>query len=533
MAEANGATRQMHEGAKYRASDLLSWEEQELKKDKISLKLGGKDERRWEEAPFRVITDLNAKVMLWSGPVEEFECVGIVCPNLENLKSKADITKRIFKKAGKELFQELEMEGGDMRTSEVRVTKAYKLPCRYVIHCVEPKYTVKFETAAETALFSCYHRVLIEAHGRNLRIIAIPSLHSKDRGYPVERGTHVALRTVRRYLERFPDAFEKIVFNTKVEDEVVYNDLMSLYFPRTSEEEELACYKLPAYLGNEKGEMIHEGREIRVMRDPLQLTASDQVTKEDIEWYVKETGGREMGEKEEKDKINEEATKMNRNFATMNDDLDEVRQQTLFEPPSKNEAEENRKRYLIYLRNGKTESLASIAQYDPIFKLGFSSGRMVLGFASKSVLGAQMDINKAKLYFVKYMDSLVNQPYILVYFHTLSEEDNYFSQEFFESLYNLSEEKYKRNLHAMFILHPYFWFKMQAYKFLYFIAYEIRDRVWMLSSLKELCQHLGTSNLEIPQYVLDYDYMKNGPFRKESSSSNSKGRRQATERDAL
>ena len=524
MATKNIVPSEPKKSSMYKASDLLTWEEMGLGARGDETLVYSEGEKNWEEAPFVINKSINNTVVVWSGPVEEFECSAMVCPNLENLNSKSDICQRIFKKAGSDLIIDLEQEGRDMRTSEIRITEAYKLPCRYVLHCIEPKYTVKFETAAETALFSCYHRILIESHARNLRTLAIPSIHSQERGYPPDQGAHIAFRVVRRYLERFPDSFNKIVFNMKSEDEVIYNDLMRAYFPRTERELALACFKVPKNIGNEKGEIIYEGREIRVMGDPLELVNSERVTKEDIEWYIRETSIKPDEKIEREDRENGENGKSEKSkqiFATMQADNDEVRQQTLY---TRREAEDNKKRYLIYLRNAKTECLSSIAQYDPIFKLGFSGRRMVLGYASRGIPGGKLDVSKAKLYFVKYMDSLVSQSYILVYFHTVSEESNYFSQEFFESLYSLCEEKYKQNLHALYIVHPYFWFKVQAYKFLYFIAYEIKERVWMVNSLKELSQYLGTTQLEIPQFVLDYDLTKNGPFRKESRSRHSRKR---------
>ena len=517
MATKNNRSSREFQSSLYRSGDLLTWGEMGLggSKDSLHIELQGK--KNWEEAPFPIREKINNTVIVWSGPVEEFECSAIVCPNMENLNSKSDITRRILKKAGPDINTELALEGLEMRSSEIRITEAYKLPCRFVLHCIEPKYTAKFETAAETALFSCYHRILIEAHAKSLQTLAIPTIHSSDRGYPAEQGAHVALRTVRRYLERYPSSFNKIVFNIRREDELIYNDLMRVYFPRTERELELACYRVPKNVGNERGDIIYEGREIRVLSDPLQLLKSEKITKEDVEWYIQESRGKEERNKKTEERENGEADKTKHKFATMNEDNDDLRQQALYARPNNNETEEIRKRYLIYLRNARTECLSSVAQYDPIFKLGFSGKHMVLGYASRSIPGSKFDFSKAKLYFVKYMDSLVNQSYRFVYFHTLSEDSNYFSQEFFESLYNLCEDKYKQNLNALYIIHPYFWFKVQAYKFLYFTAHEIRDRVWMVNSLKELCQHLGTTQLEIPQFILDYDHTKNGPFRKELS----------------
>ena len=46
------------------------------------------------------------------------------------------------------------------RTGEAKLTKGYNLAARFVIHTVGPRYNIKYKTAAESALYSCYRNVL-------------------------------------------------------------------------------------------------------------------------------------------------------------------------------------------------------------------------------------------------------------------------------------------------------------------------------------------------------------------------------------
>lgn len=46
------------------------------------------------------------------------------------------------------------------RTGEAKMSKGHSLPARYVIHSVGPRYNMKYITAADSALFSCYRTVL-------------------------------------------------------------------------------------------------------------------------------------------------------------------------------------------------------------------------------------------------------------------------------------------------------------------------------------------------------------------------------------
>jgi O-acetyl-ADP-ribose deacetylase (regulator of RNase III) len=71
---------------------------------------------------------------------------------------------------------------GGCRTGTTKVTNAYDLPTRRVIHTVGPKYALKYHTAVENALSHCYRaclEVLIE-HG--LQSISSMITHESDKG---------------------------------------------------------------------------------------------------------------------------------------------------------------------------------------------------------------------------------------------------------------------------------------------------------------------------------------------------------------
>lgn len=44
----------------------------------------------------------------------------------------------------------------ECRIGDVRVTRGYNLPAKYVLHTVAPAYKEKLKTAAENALHCCY-----------------------------------------------------------------------------------------------------------------------------------------------------------------------------------------------------------------------------------------------------------------------------------------------------------------------------------------------------------------------------------------
>lgn len=101
----------------------------------------------------------------------------------------------IHRAAGPELLAETRTLGG-AETGEVKVTKGYRLPARYVIHAVGPVW--RGGTEGEAALLaSCYRRALDEAEKLGLASIAFPSISTGIYGYPAEAAAGVAVNTVR------------------------------------------------------------------------------------------------------------------------------------------------------------------------------------------------------------------------------------------------------------------------------------------------------------------------------------------------
>lgn len=103
-------------------------------------------------------------------------------------------------------------EEAPCRTGEVKVTEGFDLPVRYVLHTVGPRYNVKYKTAAESALFNSYRSILQIVKEQGVSTLGLVCVHSAQRGYPSDLGVHIALRVVRRWLEKNPTGVSKIIF---------------------------------------------------------------------------------------------------------------------------------------------------------------------------------------------------------------------------------------------------------------------------------------------------------------------------------
>lgn len=74
--------------------------------------------------------------------------------------------------------------------------------------------------------------------------------------------------TVRRFLEKYPDAFDVLVFVVDSSDYGIYEVLLPLYFPRSAGEENSARWQLPCDVGGIDGEPLLPDRQIRIIDNP-------------------------------------------------------------------------------------------------------------------------------------------------------------------------------------------------------------------------------------------------------------------------
>ncbi len=104
----------------------------------------------------------------------------------------------IHRAAGPELLAECRTLGG-CPTGQVKFTQAYRLPAKFVIHAVGPRYRDGRHGEPEL-LASCYTESLKLAAANGVRSIAFPAISCGIYGYPVPDAARIAVRTVADFL---------------------------------------------------------------------------------------------------------------------------------------------------------------------------------------------------------------------------------------------------------------------------------------------------------------------------------------------
>lgn len=181
------------------------------------------------------LTPIQQGLYLWQGDITTLRCDAIV--NAANsgmtgcyIPNHRCIDNAIHTYAGVELrltcAKMMQAQGYGEETGSAKITPAFNLPSRYVLHTVGPIIMGTVTEKDRKLLAACYHSCLRLADENHLESIAFCCISTGEFHFPNEQAAKIAVQTVREFMKT-QTSIKKVVFNVfKEYDKEIYRRLL-------------------------------------------------------------------------------------------------------------------------------------------------------------------------------------------------------------------------------------------------------------------------------------------------------------------
>ena len=181
------------------------------------------------------LTPMQPVLYLWQGDITTLKCDAIV--NAANsgmtgcyIPNHRCIDNAIHTFAGVELrlacAELMEQQGYPEPTGQAKITPAFNLPCRYVLHTVGPIISGRVTKKDKDLLVSCYRSCLELAAENNLESVVFCCISTGEFHFPNDLAAEIAVATVKEFLKK-QTSVKKVIFNVfKDLDKAIYEKLL-------------------------------------------------------------------------------------------------------------------------------------------------------------------------------------------------------------------------------------------------------------------------------------------------------------------
>ena len=186
----------------------------------------------------KIFAPTGRQLFLWQGDITRLNVDAIVnAANAQMLGCFHPLHKcidnAIHSAAGVQLREECHQLMQQQRhlepTGTAKITKAYNLPCKYVIHTVGPIIPNGIPTAFQKEqLASCYHNIMACADENGLESVAFCCISTGEFRFPNQLAAEIAVKTVSDFFVEHPESSVKqVVFNVfKDMDKEIYEEIL-------------------------------------------------------------------------------------------------------------------------------------------------------------------------------------------------------------------------------------------------------------------------------------------------------------------
>ena len=180
-------------------------------------------------------SELDPRITLWQGDITTLRCDAIVNAANSALLGcwqpcHSCIDNMIHSLSGVQLRikcnEIMQAQGHEEETGTAKITPAYNLPCKYVLHTVGPIISGPLRKEDCDLLAGCYQSCLELAAGNNVRSVAFCSISTGVFHFPQQRAAEIAVEIVKQFLET-DSSIDRVIFNVFTDrDLAIYQKLL-------------------------------------------------------------------------------------------------------------------------------------------------------------------------------------------------------------------------------------------------------------------------------------------------------------------
>ena len=162
------------------------------------------------------LTPLQPGLYLWQGDITTLKCDAI-----DNaIHTYAGVQLRLA------CAEIMDRQGHPEPTGQAKITPAFDLPCRYVLHTVGPIINGRVTKADKELLASCYRSCLELAAEKGLESVAFCCISTGEFHFPNQLAAEISVQTVKEFLKK-QTSVKKVIFNVfKDMDKKIYKRLL-------------------------------------------------------------------------------------------------------------------------------------------------------------------------------------------------------------------------------------------------------------------------------------------------------------------